>query len=132
MLKGKDPVLFLSLVCSLIGLILIYFAAINLQPKEISISEITPELIGRTVTTHGFIVYKKVHPEGHVFLTISDNKTKIQVPLFAGYMKSLEERNLTEKDFKVGRELTVSGLVDEYRGSLQIIPRKLSDVKLIG
>jgi len=131
MLKGKDPVLFLSLTCSLIGLILIYFAAINIQPKEMSISEITPELIGRTVTTRGTIIYKKVHPEGHVFLTLSDNKTKIQVPLFVGYMNSLKERNLTERDFKVGEKLIVSGLVDEYKGSLQIIPRKLSDVKLV-
>ena len=131
MLEGKDPLLFLSLICSFIGLVLIYFAARNLQPKEMSISEITPELIGRTVTTHGIIVYKKVHPEGHVFLTISDNKTKIQVPLFAGYMKSLEERNLTKRDFKVGEELIVSGLVDEYRGSLQIIPRKLNDVRIV-
>ena len=131
MLKERDPILFLSLVCSLIGLFLIYIATINLQPREIEISDITPELIGRTVTTHGIIVYKKVHPEGHVFLTLSDNKTKIQVPLFAGYMNSLKERNLTEKDFKPGEKLIVSGLVDEYKGSLQIIPRKLSDVKLV-
>lgn len=127
-----NPLISISLVCSVVGLILIYIAALNLQPRQIKISDITAELVGRSVSTSGKIVYKRSHVAGHLFLTISDNDAKIQVPLFAGFMNSLSEVGLTEKDFKVGDKVSVSGLIDEYRGQLQIIPRKVDDIRILG
>lgn len=104
-----------------------------MQPSEISISEITQDLIGRTITTSGYIVYKSSHPAGHVFLTLSDdsNGTKIQIPLFSGFMSSLNEVGITEQDLKKGTKLLVSGLVDEYQGQLQIQPRKVGDIQIL-
>jgi len=129
-LKTNSLVL-IFLFCSIAGLILIYIAAINLQPKEMDLSDVTSELVGRSVSTSGEIVYKKLHEAGHLFLTISDDKTKIQVPLFAGFMNTLKEVDLTEDDFEVGTKISVSGLVDEYQGQLQIIPRRKDDVKIL-
>jgi len=125
---------FLVLVCfltSFIGLILIYIAAINLEPKQIKLKDITPELVGRSVLTTGEIVYKKSHVAGHLFLTISDEDTKIQVPLFAGFMNTLKEVDLTEDDFELGTKISVSGLIDEYQGQLQITPRRKDDIKIL-
>jgi DNA/RNA endonuclease YhcR with UshA esterase domain len=125
---------FLTLICfitSAVGLVLIYVAAINLEPKQIELKEINPELVGRSVSTTGKIVYRKTHDAGHLFLTISDDDTKITVPLFAGYLNTLKEVGLTENDFYEGTEILVSGLVDEYQGQLQIIPRRVNDVKII-
>jgi DNA/RNA endonuclease YhcR with UshA esterase domain len=125
---------FLTLICfitSAVGLVLIYVAAINLEPKQIELKEINPELVGRSVSTTGKIVYRKTHDAGHLFLTISDDDTKIAVPLFAGYLNTLKEVGLTENDFYEGTEILVSGLVDEYQGQLQIIPRRVNDVKII-
>lgn len=125
---------FLILICfltSVVGLILIYIAAINLEPKRIELKDVTPELVGRSVLTSGKIVYKKTHAAGHLFLTISDEDTKIQVPLFAGFMNTLKEVDLTENDFEIGLKISVSGLVDEYQGQLQIIPRRDDDIKIL-
>lgn len=124
----------LALIClftSLLGLILIYIASINLKPTEIEISQINPELIGKTVKTTGVIVYKRSSKDGHLFLTISDNETKIQVPLFYSFLSSLSER-LDLEELKAGRKISITGLVDEYMGNLQIVPRKPEDLKLIG
>lgn len=124
----RNLFVYLSLTCSILGLILIYIASINVQPLTMPIKEINSDLIGRSVKTTGYIVYKNSHPSGHLFLTIEDDEHKIQVPLFSGYLNSI---NLTNKDFKKGNKISVVGLVDEHKGRLQIIPRKIGDVKII-
>jgi DNA/RNA endonuclease YhcR with UshA esterase domain len=126
---------FLTLIClltSVVGLILIYIAAINIEPVEIKISQITTDLIGRSVSTQGIIKEKTLHPDGHMFLVISDGNSDIQVPIFSSLMKDLKNENLTEEDFEVGKKISVTGLVDEYKNNLQILPRKTSDIKLGG
>jgi DNA/RNA endonuclease YhcR with UshA esterase domain len=126
---------FLTLIClltSVVGLILIYIAAINIEPVEIKINQITTDLIGRSVSTQGIIKEKKLNPDGHMFLVISDDNSDIQVPIFSSLMKDLKNENLTEDDFEVDKKISVTGLVDEYKGNLQILPRKTSDIKLGG
>jgi DNA/RNA endonuclease YhcR with UshA esterase domain len=125
---------FLVLFCfitSIIGLILIYIAAINLEPEQIELKEINIELVGRSVLSKGEIVHKKSHDAGHLFLTISDRDTNIQVPLFSGYLNSLKEVNITKDNLEVGKIISVSGLVSEYQGQIQIIPRRIDDVKIL-
>jgi DNA/RNA endonuclease YhcR with UshA esterase domain len=34
-------------------------------------------------------------------------------------------------NLKKGQKIVVSGVVDEYKGKLQIIPRKASDIKVV-
>lgn len=128
----KNSIVVFSLICSVLGLILIYIAAINVEPKEVKLNEITYEMIGKSVTTTGYITYIRHHPSGHVFLTLSLGKSNVQVPLFAGFLKSLEKFGIYPSSFKKGEKLKISGLVSEYRGMLQIIPRKPEDVRLIG
>lgn len=120
------------LFSSTLGLILIYIAVANIHPLETEISEIDYQLIGRTVKTSGYIVYRRTHPEGHIFLTISDEGRKIQVPLFAGFVNALSSNGLAENDLRKGTKISITGLIDEYKGQLQIIPRKPDDVKILG
>lgn len=128
---AKNILVLISVVTSVIGLILIYIAAINLEPKQIELKDINPELVGRSVSTTGEIVYMRSHDAGHLFLTISDGDTNVAVPLFAGYLNTLEEVGIAEDDFYEGAEISVSGLVDEYQGQLQIVPRRKNDVKIL-
>jgi DNA/RNA endonuclease YhcR with UshA esterase domain len=124
---------FLVLICfftSILGLVLIYIAAINIKPVEIEISQITSDLIGRSISTQGTIKQKKLHADGHMFLVISDSKSDIQVPIFASLMNDLKKNNITENDFKINKPISVNGLVDEYNGQLQVLPRKVSDINL--
>jgi len=122
----------ICLFSSILGLTLIYIAAVNIQPLETEIGEIDYQLMGRTVKTTGYISYKRTHPEGHIFLTISDNGATIQVPLFAGFVNALNGNGLTENDLRKGAQISITGLVDEYKGQLQVTPRKPDDVKILG
>lgn len=128
---AKNILILISLLTSVIGLVIIYIAAINLEPQQIELKDITPELVGRSVLTKGEIVYRRTHDAGHLFLTISDDDTKIAVPLFAGYLNDLKEVGLTEDDFQIGTKIEVNGLVSEYQGALQVIPRRPTDIKIV-
>ena len=82
--------------------------------------------------TSGYVAFKSVHPEGHIFLTLTDdNQNKISVPLFAGFVSELRKDHFNTNRLQKGTRLQVSGLVDEYKGQLQIIPRKTSDIKIL-
>lgn len=129
---SKRFLLLASLLVSLAGLVLIYIAAISLEPKQITISDITAEMEGRKVSTTGHLVEKREHKDGHLFLTIEDNKTKIQVPLFSDLMKKLNDVGITKNDFTLGSTISVEGTLESYKGNLQIVPRKLDDVKILG
>lgn len=116
----------------MLGLILIYFAAIKIEPMEIELGEIDSQLVGRSVKFSGYIAYKTSNPAGHVFLTVSSGKAKIQVPLFAGLMSKLIENGISEDKLEKGKKISVTGMVDEYRGSLEIVPRRVEDIKILG
>jgi DNA/RNA endonuclease YhcR with UshA esterase domain len=126
-----EPIILLSLVCSIAGLVLIYISSSHIEPTKLRVSDMNSELIGRFVVTSGKITNKKSSDAGHVFLTVSDNKSSIQVPLFASFMKKLMENGISENDLKVGYKVSISGLLDEYQGQLQIIPRKITDFKIL-
>ncbi len=128
---SKNYILIISLVSSIIGLILIYIAAISIEPAKVKIIDITPELIGKTVTTTGNIVKRNLHSADHLFLTISDGSAGIDVPLFSSFMKNLNELGINEKDFTIGKKLGVTGVLNEFNGQLQVQPRKVSDVKIL-
>lgn len=127
----QNKLIFICIFSSVFGLILIYLAAINIQPTSIKISQIDSKIIGKTVKTAGYITYKSNHPAGHVFLTIADGESKIQVPLFAGFVNNLNENGISPEDFRKGARISVTGLVGEYKGQLQVVPRKSNDLKIL-
>jgi len=128
----KNRVTLTALLSSVIGLFLIYHATTNIEPQQISISDIASDMEGRKVSIIGSLVEKRLHEDDHLFLTISDEGSEIQVVLFSDFMKNLEKLNITEKDFQIKGKISVKGIVEIYRGNLQIIPRNLDDVKILG
>jgi len=129
---SKKFLLIFSLFTSLVGLVLIYIASVNIEPQKIEISGITADMEGRKIITIGYIAEKREHKDGHLFLTLSDNKTKIEIPLFSDFMKSLSQVGITKDDFHIGDKISVKGTLEIYKGKLQIIPKALDDVKILG
>jgi DNA/RNA endonuclease YhcR with UshA esterase domain len=118
------------LVSSLSGLLLIYIAAVNIQPRQLPLGEVNFDLTGRSVMTTGYVSYVSKHPNGHIFLTLSDGSSALQVPLFSGFVNSMKNDGINP-NFHRGDVLEIEGLVGEYQGQLQIVPRKTSDVRLM-
>ena len=129
---SKKYLLLASLMSSVTGLVLIYIATIDIEPNEIPISDITADMEGRKVLVIGHLTGKRMHEDGHLFLTISDDSSKIEVPLFSDFMKQLEKVGITEDDFHESGKVSVSGILENYKGRLQIMPKNLNDIKILG
>ena len=118
-------IIILSLLISVSGLFSIYFLSINQEPQFLELEYVNSELIGTSVSTEGYIEKKTLHENGHMFLTVSKNNYKIDVPVFSNIMQDVDHRK-----FRKNSKIKVTGIVDEYRNNLQIIPRKHEDILL--
>lgn len=127
----KNILLIVCVLVSLAGLAFIYFSSANISPPETKISNIDSSLTGKLTSITGKIVYVRNHPSGHVFLELADSDSKIDVPIFASLMNQLKNNEITRYDFKKGKTLRITGIVGEYNGQLQVVPRKAADVQFL-
>lgn len=130
----KNMLVYLCIVSSLAGMALIYIAAVNTQAQIVPIEDIAFDMVGYSVKTSGFITYRTDHDNGHIFLTIIDDESKISVPLFSSFVSSYEQDNsqlATTDDLRKGALIEVEGVVGEYNGQLQIVPQTADDLKIL-
>lgn len=114
------PLLTICLTFSIIGIFLLLYLAKSKEVESIPIERIDSSYIGKTITTTGKVT-SITYTKGHIFLTLYDKKS-INVAIFSNVAKFLE------KYPKKGDNLIITGVVSEYNGKLQIIPRKPKDV----
>ncbi|MBI2545296.1 MAG: hypothetical protein HYW22_01700 [Candidatus Aenigmarchaeota archaeon] len=79
---SKKILLITSLSISLLGLILIYAASLNVHPQKISITDITSDMEGRKIITTGYIVEKRDNPDGICSLQSLMGKRKFKFRYF--------------------------------------------------
>lgn len=118
----------ISIVISVVGLAAIYLLSLLEGPKKTSITNLDLDSVGKFVSTYGVIVSKRKTNGGHLFLEISDGKKNTDVAIFSNLMKYFKN----DYEFRTGRKILVKGVLDEYRGNLQIVPRKPEDIKFYG
>ncbi len=118
----------IALFCSVIGLSLIYFATLQIEPASIGIDQISADYAGKTVEIVGTVLsaYKS---EDTLFLSISDGSGVINVVIFSNVLNELEASGVS---IAKGYKIRARGVVDEYNGKLEIIPRKISDITVLG
>jgi len=114
----------LSLICTFVGLTAIYVLSLQVEPHGISINMLD-RYVGDVVRISGVITSMRIHDEGHLFLRVRDESGECQVPIFSDMASRLPR-------VFVGERMRVTGYVEEYRGSLQIVPRIDRDVELMG
>ncbi|MEM5829422.1 MAG: exodeoxyribonuclease VII large subunit [Candidatus Aenigmatarchaeota archaeon] len=119
------------ILVSLTGLIFLYFSVSAVSPSEIRISKIDSKLIGKLISTTGKISYVRKHEAGHIFLTLVDDDAKIEVPIFSSLANKLSNNGITQYDLRKGRSVRITGIVSEYKGQLQIVPRRPSDIQIL-
>lgn len=127
----KEILLVTCALISIFGLVLIYFSTLVISPSETKISKIDANMKGKLVSVTGKISYVRVHPSGHIFLTLSDGDSKIEVPIFSNLANKLSSDGIAKQEFRKGRVVRVIGVVDEYKGLLQVIPRKSTDIQIL-
>ncbi len=119
------------LLFSILGIFVLAYFSTNYKPRYVEIHEITYSLEGRRISTSGYIqkTYRSKKNPDYLLIVLSDNKSEVFVPLFSNLIKELRSNDVSLDDFYVGRWIEVFGTVSEYKGNLQIIPRKFEDIR---
>ncbi|MEM5766300.1 MAG: OB-fold nucleic acid binding domain-containing protein [Candidatus Aenigmatarchaeota archaeon] len=126
----KNILIIACILISSAGLVLVYFSALKVSPCDIKISKIDSGSIGKLVSTSGKISYVRIHPNGHIFLTLTDGDSRIEVPIFSSLASKLND-GMTKYDLRKGKVVKITGIVGEYKGQLQIVPQKPTDIRIL-
>lgn len=106
----------LSLAMSITGVIALFFITQAVEPLKTSIDDIRDSMAGRDVAVHGTI--GSIEMGENIFMTLV-NGTKINAVALGK-----DARNVN-KNLTVGMNVTVIGKVSVYKGSLEIIVKKI-------
>lgn len=118
-----DRLIACASAASLTGVFLIYFFSLGFEPETLDISEIDGEMKGKTVRIEGIVRSMKLHEDGHVFVTVGDGRSEIQVPIFSDVARNAPK-------IEVGDSIGVTGYVDGYKGRHQIVPKSAGNIEL--
>jgi DNA/RNA endonuclease YhcR with UshA esterase domain len=110
-----------SIVCSIVGLAVLFFLSKAIQLNQTDINKISYEDVGKNVRICGELASKYSTKAGHQFLKIKDSTGSITAVIF----------NTTAKKFdlnSIDKKICVTGNVDEYENRLEIIAKNIQVV----
>ena len=106
----------LIFILAITGLIIIYVSVKNITPLELKIESIENSMIDRIVKIDGKIENIRKSKTGNFYWTVGDGNN-ITVPILDDKFKKLE--------VKSGDTVEVIGLVTEYKGELEVMPKEI-------
>jgi len=112
----------ISIACSIIGLIGLFFFASAMEAVVVNIGDLTPDDVGISTKVCGNVTKVSVSKNGHIFLDIEDGTGKIDAVIFNSSVSTLgiDPYFITEDD-----SICATGKLDVYRNELEIIPKKI-------
>ena len=112
-----------SFLMAVVGIVLLFIFAQNLEPLEAEIKNIDDSYVGKSVKVEGIIDYIGYGKDKEtLFLTVSDENKDIKMIMFKKDLKNMEG-NLTSND-----KIIIVGEVALYNGDLEIIARSIEKV----
>ena len=120
----------ISLVCSVIGIIALYFLSESIEIGEFELDKISLETIGQTVKINGKVT-NVVDTEKVMILTVendiktdkNNNNNKLNKLTVVAFKSKKTASNET-KEWK-GKGVIIIGKVDEYNGKPEIIASEI-------
>ncbi|RLJ02906.1 MAG: hypothetical protein DRP11_02315 [Candidatus Aenigmatarchaeota archaeon] len=117
----EREVLWLSLILSVIGIIFLAYGSTLVEPKKADIKDLE-ELEGVYVSVTGRVL-DVISSKGNLFLKIEDRTGDVNVVIFEREMKRM---GLESNDIRKGMVLVVEGVVQRYRGEVEVIPESIT------
>lgn len=112
-------ILKISISIAVIGIVALFFLV---QFNNESTTKIEDLKTGQTTKITGMVTSAYVSKNNNVFLKVSDDTGEISVVVFKSSNIDMAY------DLENGEQISVSGRVDEYEGSLEIIAKEISKV----
>ncbi|UCF08824.1 MAG: hypothetical protein JSW28_03795 [Thermoplasmata archaeon] len=125
----KPKLLLIVIIVSLTGILGIYFYAVSIESKTMSIADIGYDDLGSFVEVEGHIKEVDAQSGGDLLFALVDydsGKT-MDVRIDSGAAENLER----QEKLIPGAKIRVSGLVEDYKGTLQIRVMSSEGIKLL-
>lgn len=111
----------LAIICSVAGLILLFFISSQISPPGLEIGEITIDDVGTTISACGLVESLRTS-KGHIFFELKDDSGSIKSVMFNKTAEKIGDK------IKPNEQVCVTGAVDEYpkgSGELEIIVKSV-------
>jgi DNA/RNA endonuclease YhcR with UshA esterase domain len=119
----QTQVTLIVLILSIVGVGAIYLATTTIEPLNVGVESIDDSMVGRMVLVGGEVVGVRKTKSGSVFWSIGTSERNLTVPLLEAKFKSI--------DVEVGESVVIKGLVSEYQGELEIMPKEIAKAKVM-
>ncbi len=123
MIINEEQLTKISLAAVIVGLAALYVVSTNLQPVKSAISEINASSIGKYVNVTGTVSGFKKTQNG-IFFDLGEDNATIKVVMWENIEDQLKFRGFDMIKIKDGTKINLAGVVQPYKGSLEIIPTK--------
>ncbi|BAM70689.1 conserved hypothetical protein [Methanothermobacter sp. CaT2] len=123
--------LLISLFLGLSGFIGMIISADTVTPPEVSVSSINHGMVDRKVTVEGTVEdFRESEHSGTLFLVINDGSGVITAVIFESTSAEIKKNGLDPHLLR-GMKVRVTGKVNEYKGSLEIIVEEPSNLRTL-
>ncbi len=112
-------ILKISISIAIVGIVALFFLV---QFNNENTVKITDLKLGQTAKITGMVTSVYVSKDEHVFLKVADDTGEISVIAFKSSNIDIAY------DLENGEQISVSGRVDEYKNSLEIIAKEITKV----
>ncbi|HLD57716.1 MAG TPA: exodeoxyribonuclease VII large subunit [archaeon] len=130
MILSESSLKKLSLAGIVVGLILLYFFSTNLSAKQAKIGEMDKSLVGSFVNITGDVTDFRKADSG-MFFNLKDGGEGIKVVVWNNIVEQLELGGVNTGKIREGAKINLVGIVQVYKGSLEVIPVR-GDLRILG
>jgi len=121
----------LALFTTIFVLVGVIFAANYITPQEVKIKDMNRGMLDKEVSVEGLVTdVSKSRSGGTYFLELMDGTGKIKLIIFESEAFEIQKTGINIKNFN-NRRIRVMGRVTEYHGSLEVILKDSSSLKII-
>jgi DNA/RNA endonuclease YhcR with UshA esterase domain len=122
MKMDDSKVIRLCLIGSVLSIIVLYFAALNLEYRSVNVGDVTGSLAGSVVNVTGYASDVYFHRNGHIFFNLMEGRDRVRVVVWESDVEQLEYSGVNITSLENGDRVGIVGTVEMYRGEPEIIP----------
>ena len=121
----------LALFTTILGLVGMMFSASYIAPQEVQIKDMNRGMLDKEVSVEGLVTgVSQSQKGGTYFLELMDGTGKTKVVIFESAASEIQKTSVDIENFNK-RRVRIVGKVTEYQGSLEVVLKDASSLKII-
>lgn len=121
----------LALFTTILGLVGMMLSASYITPQEVQIKDMNRGMLDKEVSVEGLVTgVSQSQKGGTYFLEVMDGTGKTKVVIFESAASEIQKTSVKIENFNK-RRVKIVGKVTEYHGSLEVVLKDASSLKIL-